>query len=247
MLGDYRLVCPKNYNLYEVYEVYILDVYRASDLLNEGDLVIDLGAGIGDFSVLASKKVGREGLVISIEPDIESYKILQSNIQRNRCQNIIPMNIGVGSEPGEKEITFWGRKYRFNVSTLENIIDELHIHRKINFIKMDIEGFEVEVVNKSLKTIKEANVISVESHGTKEKLDRVLLPSGFSFEPVTMNYIYKKLINHLFFHPSNFYKALKYTLSDKPHMLRTMFTGLDIAKSQETVIGSYIKYRQLSH
>jgi SAM-dependent methyltransferase len=240
-LGSYRIICPRGYYLHDVYENYILDVYRTNDLLNEGDLVLDLGAGIGDFSVLASKKVGNRGQVIAVEPDVESYEILKSNIGRNRCQNVIPMNIGVGSESGEKEITFRGRKYRFNVSTLENIIEELHISRKINFIKMDIEGCEAEVVNKSLEMIKESNVISVESHGTKDKLDKVLLPNGFSFRPVTMNYIYKKLIKHLFIHPFNFYKALKYEINDNPKVLRGTVTGFNIAKEEYFVIGSYVK------
>jgi len=242
-LGNYRIICPKGYYYQDVNENYILDVYRTDELLKENDLVLDLGASIGDFSILSSKKIGKKGQVIAIEPDIESYGILKLNIEINSCQNIIPFNVGVGSEPGEKEITFRGRKYRFKVCTLENILNELYINRRINFIKMDIEGFEAEVVTKSLQTIKEANVISVEIHGTKEKLDRALLPNGFFFRPVTMNYIYKKLVKHLFLHPSNFCKAINYTIKDKPQLLLNSITGFDITKNEDILIGSYIKDR----
>jgi FkbM family methyltransferase len=236
------IICPRIYYQF-LSENFILDVYRSHEFLRENDLVLDLGASVGDFSVIASKKVGQKGKVIAIEPDAEIYEILRMNIRRNNCQNVIALNLGVGSEVGEKEITFWGRTYRFKVNTLENILHDLGINEKINFIKMDIEGFEADVVCKSIKTIKEANVISVEFHGTKQKLDDLLLPNGFFFMPITMKYIYKKLIKHLLRHPYNFYKAFLYTIKDKPQVLRSSITGYAMAKSDCLLIGSYIRDR----
>src|SRR5437870_6212555 len=74
-------------------EVYVLDTYR-SDLLRKNDIVLDLGAGIGDFSVLASKRVGPLGKVIAIEPDHDDYKLLEMNMKNNNCLNVIPLNYG---------------------------------------------------------------------------------------------------------------------------------------------------------
>jgi FkbM family methyltransferase len=241
-LDDYRIISPRVYYQF-LAETFLLDVYRTVDLLRENDLVLDLGATIGEFSVLASKKVRKEGKVIAIEPDIYSYEVLKSNIQRNNCQNIIPLNVGIGTEPGEKEISFWGRSYRFKVNTLENILRELNITKKINFVKMDIEGIEAEVVSKNIQIFKDVNVISLEFHGTKQKLDELLLPNGFSFRPVTMRYVYKNLLRHLFLHPITFSKSLKYMIDDIPQVLRTMFTGFDMARSEYLLTGSYVKGR----
>ena len=163
-------------------EVLLLDMYRA-DLLKTGDTVIDLGAGIGDFTVLASRKIGPDGKVIALEPNGEDFKLLQINAERNGCKNVIALNLGVADRPGVKEISFWGRKYFFTSDILENVLARLNVS-SIDFIKMDIEGFETAVIRKSIETIKQAGIISVELHGTEEEVDRILRPSGFVFTPV---------------------------------------------------------------
>jgi hypothetical protein len=238
----YRIMSPRNYFQF-LAETFILDVYRTTELLRKNDLVLDLGATIGDFSVLASKKVGREGKVIAIEPNTEDYKLLKLNIKNNNCPNVVPINIGIGSEPGEKEISFWGRKFRCKLDTLENILRESNITDKINFIKMDIEGFEAEVVSENIQTFNEVDVISLEFHGTKQRLDELLLPKGFSFKPITMRYVYRKLLKHLLLHPIGFSRSFRYVINDIPRVFRTMFTGFDMARSDYLLTGSYVKDR----
>ena len=159
-----------------------------------------MGAAIGDFSIVASKKVGKNGKVIALEPNPDDFELLKENIKKNDCDNTIPLNLGVARERGEREITFYGKTFRFKVDTLENILKELDIEDKVDFIKMDIEGFEVDVVTSSINTIKEADAISVELHGieAKRKVDEVLLSNGFTFKPITMGYVYGKLIRSLF-------------------------------------------------
>ncbi|MEM3406001.1 MAG: FkbM family methyltransferase [Candidatus Pacearchaeota archaeon] len=57
-------------------------------ILKKGDIVIDAGAYIGLFTLYASKKVGKNGLVIAYEPDPENYKNLLENIKLNKCKNV---------------------------------------------------------------------------------------------------------------------------------------------------------------
>ena len=184
----------------ELVEVFLLDVYRVS-ILKKDDNVIDFGAGIGDFSILASKRVGPKGKIIALEPIVENFKLLLANVQRNGCSNITPINTGVSEEPGQKEISFWGRKYTIRTDTLENIIAREKIASKINFIKMDIEGFETEVVRKSLAVIREANAISIELHRTKEMIDELLRPYGFVFHRLKRRRLWWKVLRHVFTHP----------------------------------------------
>ena len=233
-----NISCPQSW--YEaILEVYILDVYR-TDLINENDLVFDLGAGIGDFAVLASKKVGKNGKVVAIEPDVENYHLLKFNIHKNQCQNVIPLNLGIAGVPGTRDlVTQSGSSTgcRFQVDTLENIVANLKIIDKINFIKMDIEGFEAEVISKSIGTIREASVISLECHNTKHSIDKILPHYGFSFKPITMGYIFKKAIRGLILYRTNYFKA--YAL--KPQIIYKAMKGFEITKNNELLVGSYIK------
>lgn len=239
----YHVLYPKFYFPF-LKEVFFLDIYR-TDLLKPKDIVLDLGASTGDFCIIASKKVGEKGRVIAIEPNAEDYEILKLNIQRNNCQNIIPLNLAVGSECMEKETTFWGRKSTCKVNTLENILDMLKIKDKVDFIKMDIEGFELDVIHKSIRKVKEANIISLEFHHTKEKIDSLLLPHGFDFKPITMSYIYRKIIKNLFLHPITLFNVYAHTIrkNGMPRALRKAITGFDMTKD-DLLVGSYIKRRE---
>jgi FkbM family methyltransferase len=249
---NYTLLYPSN-ALDEAFwfslcENLIVDVYRSSEFVKENDVVLDLGASIGSFSVVASKTVGNKGKVIAIEPDIHSFKILKRNIERNNCPNIIPLNMGVAGKPGEGQVTFSRRTYKFKVNSLENILRDLNITDKVGFIKMDIEGFEDEVVRESIHILKHTDAISLEFHGTKQKLDEVLVPNGFCFKPLTMGYIYKNLLKNLFLHPIDFCKAAFNTVRDNPQVIHSIVSGFritrrNVSRGDETFVGVYFRDR----
>ena len=246
--GKYSLVYPKIYYQF-LKEQFIYDMYQTS-FLKRDDLVLDLGANIGAFSVLASKKVGKNGKVIAVEPNIEDYKTLDLNIRRNNCQNVTPINLGVGKEIEEKETSFFGRSFTCKLSTLEDILHDLSISERINFVKMDIEGYEVDVIRKSIRIFKNVDVISIECHATKKQIDQLLLPLGFSFRPLTTSYMYKRMFRNLLFHPHQFIKANADTIAKNPRLLYKVLRGYDIYKDLEenknsdevqTAIGTYVR------
>jgi FkbM family methyltransferase len=238
--GNLDLISPDIYYPH-LKEIFIFDIYRIN-LLRQNDIVLDLGASTGEFSILASKKVGKKGKVIAIEPNIQDHKMLEENIRRNNCQNIIPINFGVGNEPKESEITYYGRTFRFKVDTLEHILSQLKLAQDINFIKMDIEGFEREVISNSIEIIKKARVISIEIHGkdTKIEIDKLLGPNGFVFKPITMRHIYQNAVKNLLMHPHVSSKMYLQTITNNPNVLRKAITGLDITKDF-LINGSYVR------
>jgi FkbM family methyltransferase len=61
--------------------------------------------------------------LIAIEPSKADYELLKLNIQKNNCKNVIPVNIGVGRRAGIEEITYLGRKFKFEVDSLKNILN----------------------------------------------------------------------------------------------------------------------------
>lgn len=91
--NDVELFYNSRDHLIGLAEVFLLDNYPAS-LLQEGDLVVDLGAGIGDFAILASRRVGPEGKVIALEPNAEDYQLLKINVERNDCPNVTALKVG---------------------------------------------------------------------------------------------------------------------------------------------------------
>lgn len=238
--NDVELFYNSRDHLIGLAEVFLLDTYLAS-LLQEGDLVVDLGAGIGDFAILASRRVGPEGKVIALEPNAEDYQLLKINVERNGCPNVTALNVGVAGEPGQKEISFWGKKYAFRVDTLENILARLEVRDRIDFIKMDIEGFEAEVIGGSIETIKDADVISLELHWTKDRVDRMLRPHGFVFRPLPRRRMLAKFVASMFTHPRALFKTSLTTITWCPTMVFSRLS--ETVHKDRLMTGVYVKSR----
>ncbi len=186
---------PENYKqIYiRIYNEFILNQHLNEFSLDKEDIVVDAGANIGGFTIKAADIVGSEGMVIAIEPEKENLKILEKNIKANNLENVLIISRGLWSHKGIKSLylddwpglhSLFGEKpgsssqhpdkysekqkhsNRIEVDTLDNLMDELGID-KINFVKMDIEGAEIEALkgaekmltNKNLKLVIEANHI----------------------------------------------------------------------------------------
>jgi FkbM family methyltransferase len=221
-------------------EVYVLNVYRAN-LLKRNDVVLDAGAGIGEFTVLASKKIGLGGRIIAIEPDSHDYELLKLNIKKNNCANVIPMNIGLGGSTGERRapMEIFGRSYSFRVDTLENILEKAELRKRINFIKMDIEGFETEVLSQSIDIIKNADTIAIELHSTKEEVDRILSKYNFHFIPISKRIIYYQLFKNLILHPRLVFRSYRRMKRRNPHLLSYTVKGLEYSTNYNFLSGIY--------
>ena len=129
--------------------------YYTLNHLREGDLYLDIGANVGYFSLLASRCVGPAGKVISVEADPETFRELITNLELNRCRNVVARNIaaaetackvtiervrnnsGANSTSLEKEGSVDGVPFR------EIVGDDLG---RLRFIKIDIEGSEEPIL-----------------------------------------------------------------------------------------------------
>jgi len=68
------------------------------DALRPGMTVVDVGANIGYFSVLASKLVGSKGRVICVEVDPDNVEILRANLWKNGCSNASVLQVAAWDE-----------------------------------------------------------------------------------------------------------------------------------------------------
>ena len=238
--SDLSILYPQDYHLH-LREIFILDVYQ-SHLLKSNDTVLDLGSATGDFCILASKKVGPQGTVIAIEPNPDDYEILEKNIRRNRCSNITPLNIGISGARGESEITFRERTFKFVSDTLLNVIQNNCKTIQADFIKMDIEGFEYETIKGSMELFEKCRVVSLEFHGTKQLIDDLLLPMGFTYYDVTTQYLRKKVVENLVLHPVHFLRMALTATRTNPRLFYEIPLGHDLEVKQPGVfMGYYIK------
>lgn len=150
-------------------EYLALEGYFKKYIPKKGDVVIDAGAYNGLCTIIFSFLVGQKGRVISFEPDIKSFKILKDNIKIYNLSNVILLNKGLADENSEKPffsnsfyssfITNSPGAALFKASTvrLDDQLLQLGI-KKVDFIKMDIEGAEVEAIKGADKTLKNNNL-----------------------------------------------------------------------------------------
>ncbi len=131
-------------------------------LLKRGGVFYDIGANVGFYSLLASAIVGLEGRVVSFEPKISSFSKLKKNIEINGGVNIRAFNFALGSE--EKEGALYSKSLlpdgcasliaelqrgdyaeKVHIRRLDAIMEEFKLPEP-DFIKIDVEGYEVYVM-----------------------------------------------------------------------------------------------------
>ena len=135
-----------------------------------GDLVIDAGANIGVYTLLLAHLTGPTGRVIAIEPTPKAAERLRENVDRNELDQVQVVEAAVGSAPGEAALTVG-----FDVSntlTLRPGTSELATvpvttldalaPRAPSFVKIDVEGYEHEVLNGATDVLAARPVLQVE-------------------------------------------------------------------------------------
>src|ERR687890_2565039 len=133
----------------------------------QGDIVVDIGAHMGRYTIIASKRVGTNGKVVAIEAHPGNFEMLNRNIKLNRLTNIISLNHAVYSKetkvklyvPGEESgntiyntlisdrATNEEKFVEVNANTLDYLLKSKGIKQEeVNWIKIDVEGAEFEVL-----------------------------------------------------------------------------------------------------
>ncbi len=135
----------------------------------EGDTVIDIGAHIGRYTITSSKQVGNTGRVVAIEADPENFELLKRNIALNNLTNVLPLNYAVFSTRTRMKLYEQSASAKYNslmlaraaktknyvevnADTLDNIL-KLNEVNQVNWIKIDVEGAEFEVLKGSAETL----------------------------------------------------------------------------------------------
>lgn len=149
--------------IYEKFEIDEIDF--VNNFLKEGDIFLDIGANVGLFSLYAAKKVGFSGSVIAFEPAYVTHKRLLGNCELNKLSNVRPFKLGLSNENTTLELNIssngfeaWNTFVKSNdnkfsskesveVNSLDYFLSQNSIDTdKISLIKLDVEGFEINVL-----------------------------------------------------------------------------------------------------
>ena len=76
------------------------DLSLFKDYCRPGDTVVDVGANIGEVSIVLSQRVGTTGQVFAFEPQPRVFQYLLGNLALNRCSNVRARNLALGTAPG---------------------------------------------------------------------------------------------------------------------------------------------------
>lgn len=196
--------------------LYVLGSFEPNELvfmqaaLAPGMVVVDGGANDGLFSLFAARRVQANGLVLAVEPSTREFARLTANVELNDLSNVRLVRVALGShvgeamlavaEAGEAGMNALGSEVsssspavrtdaRENVplTTIDALIDRFEL-RRLDFIKLDIEGSEVDALAGALAAISRFRptiLLEVESARlacqgrTKEDLIRTVTKLGY--------------------------------------------------------------------
>jgi len=140
------------------------------NVVKEGDVIVDMGANIGYFTLLAARLVGKSGKVYAFEPEPRNLYYLLKNIEINKYDNIVAVQKAVSDKKGKTTLYLCpydsghhtinqyegikayaphlvGDKKDFVEVETITLDDFLKDERKVNVIKMDVEGAEALVLS----------------------------------------------------------------------------------------------------
>ena len=166
-------------------------------LLRKNDLFVDIGANIGSYTILAGGAVGAQ--CISVEPIKSTFHLLEENINLNRLSgHVQALNMGIGNEKGILRFTTGLDTMNHVLSdsdqldnTVEvpiNSLNDLLINQEPALIKIDVEGFETNVIAGADKVLSRESLLGVimELNGSgdrygfdEESLHKTMLGYGF--------------------------------------------------------------------
>ncbi len=178
-------------------------------MIAPGMVVVDVGAHVGYYSLIAAQKVGQNGRVVSFEPNPSNYQLLCKNLKTNNHANVTPVQMAVAEADGSAEMYFSeldsqdhslyhipGSSFKTTVMTtsLDSFLNAADWPR-VDFIKIDAEGAEPRILRGMVGVVKrmtqmilvlECNPITLKSAGSSVgELVSLVLRLGFTISVVT--------------------------------------------------------------
>jgi FkbM family methyltransferase len=138
---------------------------RLYDLVQPGQTVLDVGSNVGEVVLNFARRAGPNGRVIGFEPNPTTLAKCRRNVSLNDVSNVELYPLALGDRPGEAilgrpaagnagadRVISSGSGVAVAITTLDLFADEQQLER-VDVIKIDVEGFDLNVLRGSQRTI----------------------------------------------------------------------------------------------
>ena len=142
-------------------------------IIQKDDVVIDIGAHIGYYTLLFSELVGEKGEVFSFEPVIESFELLEKNIKENNFTNVTAIQKAVSNETKLTKLFLTPNATTHKISNKHPSSEYIDVHsitldeyfkefdRNVNFIKCVSQGADFAVIQGMQKLLKKMDNLKI--------------------------------------------------------------------------------------
>ena len=190
---------------YQAVENLVRDQWCYDCELKNGDVVVDVGAGIGDDAVIFSRLVGPTGCVVAIEAHPRTFRCLQKTVELNGLNNVITLQVAVNDKNGAIGI-YDGSSYQSSSivcgasviqvesKRLDDVLNTIGV-KNIGLVKINIEGAETAALRGMTETLRMCPHIVVSCHDfiadeggspslrTFDDVKKTLLQAGYDLHP----------------------------------------------------------------
>ncbi|HEY5462284.1 MAG TPA: FkbM family methyltransferase [Hanamia sp.] len=178
LLNHQTFFCGGQEYLHGLREIFLEGVYNQN--LPKNSYILDCGAHIG-LSVIYLKSICPTANIVCFEPDAKNFDLLQKNISSHKLKNVDAQKEAVwienttlnfiqdgnmGSKIGEANLS---HSVTVKATRLKDYLD-----KKVDFLKMDIEGAEYKVLKDISGSLGNVNKMFIEYHGTFEQNNELL-------------------------------------------------------------------------
>ncbi|MBO6758770.1 MAG: FkbM family methyltransferase [Roseibium sp.] len=176
-------------SLIEYGEFSEIEVGLINQLLPAGGVAVEVGANIGAMTVPMAEKVGRGGLIYAFEPQVLVFQQLCANLALNDTVNVAAFNAGCGAAEGRLPVARFDpqKPNNFGGITLDRMrddtspipvrletLDGLLVPHRLDLIKCDVEGMELDVLRGADRLIKSFKpALYLENHLAEKSRDLI--------------------------------------------------------------------------
>jgi len=164
--------------LHKKREILCTDHLIGDGIVKEGDVILDIGANIGYYVLIESQLVGANGKVYAVEPVRGNVEVLKKNVRLNNLKNVSTFQLAFGECDEESTIyvsnlanlcsmnkNFTGGKIMGTQSISKETVDTFLKNRpQPSLVRMDVEGYEYEIIRGMPQTLRGDLRILVELH-----------------------------------------------------------------------------------